>query len=176
MSRIEFRLSGSGGQGILLMGIIIAESAIQKGSKAIQSQSYGPEARGGASKCEVIISEEDIDFPKVLNPNYIVALTQIAADKYLVNLEKDTIIILDDNITVPETCNNKNIYSLPIINTAFNKLRRGITANIITLGALYKISKFIDKETLINSILSRIPKGTEELNIKAFEEGMNLVK
>jgi 2-oxoglutarate ferredoxin oxidoreductase subunit gamma len=73
--RTEFRLSGSGGQGLLLAGIVLAEAAILEDKNAVQTQSYGPEARGGASKAEVVVSDEDIDYPKATDPDFLLALT-----------------------------------------------------------------------------------------------------
>lgn len=98
MKYTEIRLSGSGGQGIILMGIILAEAAIMNGVNAIQSQSYGPEARGGASKAEVIINDGEIDFPKVRKPDILLALTQEAFDKYIVDIKEGGIVILDEKL------------------------------------------------------------------------------
>ncbi len=175
MDRLEIRISGSGGQGILMMGIIIAESSIANGNNAIQSQSYGPEARGGASKCEVIIDDNEIYFPKVKSPDYLVALTQTAADKYLADITPETVIIVDSDVKVPSNIKNK-VYTLPIIDTAINVINKRITANIVCLGAFYEITKFVDVEVLKKTILGRIPAGHEYINMDAFEAGRELIK
>lgn len=101
-NQVELRLSGSGGQGLLLAGIILSEAAILENKNAVQTQSYGPEARGGASKAEVIISHDDIDFPKVTIPNIVLALTQVASDKYIETVAEDGIVIVDDKIILPK--------------------------------------------------------------------------
>src|SRR6056297_1427968 len=99
MDRFEIRLSGAGGQGMILAGIIIAEAALhEEGLNVTQTQSYGPESRGGASRAEVVLSKEVIDFPKVINPDILVALTQKAYDKYSKDVKEDGIVIIDDSI------------------------------------------------------------------------------
>lgn len=170
----EIRLSGSGGQGIILMGIILAEAAIMNGDNAIQSQSYGPEARGGASKAEVIISEGEIDFPKVRKPDILLSLTQEAFDKYIVDIQEGGIIIVDEKIEIP-TLKNFKVYQVPILSTSNDVLKKSMVANIVALGAFNKITNLIDEKTLKKAILKRVPKGTEELNTKAFDMGVNLV-
>ena len=100
--RIEIRLSGSGGQGLILAGIILAEAAIIDGKNAVQTQSYGPEARGGASRSEVIISNGSIDYPKVSKSDILLALTEEAVIKYKGSLKEDGLLILDSSIEKPE--------------------------------------------------------------------------
>jgi len=96
MSRYEIRLSGSGGQGMVLAGLILSEAAgIYDGKFVTQTKSYGPEARGGASRTEVVISTEEIDYPKVMQPDLVLAMTQEAQDKYCQDLKKDGILIVD---------------------------------------------------------------------------------
>lgn len=170
----EIRLSGSGGQGIILMGIILAEAAIMNGDNAIQSQSYGPEARGGASRAEVIISEGEIDFPKVRKPDILLSLTQEAFDKYIVDLEEGGIVIADEKVKIENTDRYK-IYQIPIMSTTNDILKKPMVANIVALGAFNKITKLVDEEILREAILKRVPKGTEDLNVKAFDMGIGLV-
>lgn len=122
MDRIELRLSGSGGQGLILAGIILAEAALYDGMNVVQSQSYGPEARGGASKAEVIISKSEINYPKVNKCDILLSLTQIACDKYIDSLKIGGTLIIDNSVVKPDR-NDINIYSLPILNTANYKLK-----------------------------------------------------
>jgi len=103
MDRFEIRLSGAGGQGMILAGIIIAEAALyEEGLNVTQTQSYGPESRGGASRAEVVLSNEIIDFPKVIKPDILVSLTQEAYDKYNEDVKNEGIIIVDDSIETDE--------------------------------------------------------------------------
>lgn len=174
--RYEIRLSGAGGQGLILIGKILAEAAaIYDNKNATQSQSYGPEARGGASRSEVIISDEDIDFPKAINIDLLLAMTQEAVDKYTVDMKENGVVIIDDHFVkkVPE--GNFRVYSFPITQIAEEKIGRKIVANIVALGAMERLSRIISEDAVINAIRARVPKGTEELNIKAFRAGQELV-
>ncbi len=170
----EIRLSGSGGQGIILAGIILADAAIQEGNNAIQSQSYGPEARGGASKAEVIISSDEIHFPKVQNPDYLICLTQVAADKYLQEIDENCIVIVDDGIVLPSDIVAKKVISIPILKTAIEEIGKPIVANIVMVGAIAEITGVVSATSVKNSVLSRVPAGTETLNTIALETGKKL--
>lgn len=173
-NQVELRLSGSGGQGLLLAGIILSEAAIIEGKNAIQTQSYGPEARGGASKAEVLISEDDIDFPKVTAPNIVLCLTQIAADKYIETIREDGIVIADSKIILPEGLKAKRILSVPIIETAHDVVGRSIVANIVAIGAIVEATNIVSRESVEKAVLKRVPKGTEDLNRLALQEGYKL--
>lgn len=174
--RMEFNFSGTGGQGVILLGVIMAETAINSGLNALQTQCFGPEARGGASRCEVIISEEDIHFPKVQKPDYVLCLSQPAADKFAKDLCPDTVLVVDSLIELNGNPGTEKIYSLPIVDTARNEVGREITANIVSLGAIQEITQLFSKEDLLKTVLVRVPKGTEDINTKAIEAGIELVK
>jgi 2-oxoglutarate ferredoxin oxidoreductase subunit gamma len=168
----EIRLSGSGGQGLILAGVILAEAALIDGKRAIQSQSYGPEARGGSSKAEVIISDNEIDFVKVQKCDMLLCLTQAAYDKYGKDFTR--LLIIDENLNVkyPEP---EKVVRIPILDTALEKLGKPMVANIVALGAVNGVLNLVSKESLVNAVISRVPKGTEELNKRALESGYGLV-
>lgn len=172
--KIEFRLSGSGGQGLILAGIILAEAALRDNKNAVQTQSYGPEARGGASKSEVIISDSEINYPKVRESDVLLALTQTACDKYIENLKDNGILIVDEHVEIKNK-NNIIIYKYPIIRTASEMLGNKMVSNIVALGVIRGITNVVSIDSLREAILERVPRGTEELNERAFEEGLNLV-
>lgn len=172
MKRSEIRLSGSGGQGIILAGIILAEAALLEGKNAVQSQSYGPEARGGASKSEVIISSDSVDYPKVTDPSLVLALTSEAYSKYARGCSEHVLVLVDDSVN---TSLDKGVVSLPIIKTAREELGRPIVANIVALGAINGAAKLVSPESLEQAVLHRVPKGTEELNKKALHLGYKLI-
>ncbi|AOT68110.1 2-oxoacid:acceptor oxidoreductase family protein [Geosporobacter ferrireducens] len=174
--QVEIRLTGSGGQGLILGGIIMAEAALLDGKNAIQSQSYGPEARGGASKAEVIISENEIDFPKVEVPDLLLSLTQVAADKYINDIKKDGILLVDSSVRLPEGVQAGKVIQIPILQTAVEVIGKPMVANIIAMGAIQQILNTVSKESLEEAVLSRVPKGTEELNRRALAEGYRLVE
>ena len=168
----EIRLSGSGGQGLILAGVILAEAALIDGKRAIQSQSYGPEARGGSSKAEVIISDNEIDFVKVQKCDMLLCLTQAAYDKYGKDFTRLLIIDKDLNVKYPEP---EKVVRIPILDTALEKLGKPMVANIVALGAVNGVLNLVSKESLVSAVISRVPKGTEELNKRALESGYELV-
>lgn len=173
-NQVEIRLSGSGGQGLILGGIILAEAALMDDKEAVQSQSYGPEARGGASKAEVIISDCAIHYPKVQKCDVLLSLTQKSCDKYLSNLKENGTLIIDESVELPEYDNNYKIHQMPILKTATKDIGRSMVANIVALGALNEIVKVVSDDSLEKAILNRVPRGTENLNRSAFESGKKI--
>lgn len=174
-NRKEIRLSGSGGQGLILGGIILAEAAILDGNNAIQSQSYGPEARGGASKSEVIISSEEIDYPKVDKADILLALNTVACKKYLHTLKEQGLLIIDESVSLENTDLAYKIVQVPILDTASNKVGKAMVSNIVALGVIQQLTDVVTKEALEKAVLGRVPKGTEDLNKKALQGGYSLV-
>lgn len=172
--RYEFRLSGEGGQGIILAGIILAEAAIQDGRNAIQTQVYGPESRGGATKAEVIISDEEIDYPKAGRIDLLLALTQEACDKYSGDLKETGILIMDSSEVVAPPSGGFGAFRLPIIETAREKVGKVVVSNIVALGTVVALSGVISREAIEKAVLARVPKGTEELNLKALVAGFEM--
>jgi 2-oxoglutarate ferredoxin oxidoreductase subunit gamma len=171
--RYEFRLSGSGGQGLILAGKILAEAAaIYDGKNATQSQSYGPEARGGSSRSEVIISDEDIDYPKAVNIDFLLAFTQEACDKYINDVKKNGVVLIDSGYVMKCPEGHFKVYSLPITEIAEKEIGKTLVANIVALGIIAELSGVVSKDAIESAILSRVPKGTEELNLKAFRAGI----
>lgn len=176
MATQELRLTGSGGQGLILAGIILAEAALLDGMNVVQSQSYGPEARGGASKSEVIISKDEINYPKVDNCDIFLALTQDAFDEYSDSVKEGGIFILDTSIENKSKMNNDlNTYIVSIIDTAREKIGKAMVSNIVALGAICELTKVVSKRSLIEAVMIRVPRGTEELNKRALLEGFNLI-
>jgi 2-oxoglutarate ferredoxin oxidoreductase subunit gamma len=173
--RYEIRLSGEGGQGIVLAGVILAEAAaIYDGKNATQTQVYGPESRGGASKAEVIISDEEIDYPKAMAVDLLLALTQAAADKYGYDLKPSGILVVDSAKVVNVPGGNFAVHRLPIIDTAKDEVGKAMVANIVSLGVIAGLSKVVSREAIEQAVLARVPKGTEELNRRALEAGFTL--
>jgi len=175
--RYEIRLSGSGGQGLILVGKVLAEAAaIYEGLNATQSQSYGPEARGGASRSEVIISDGDIDYPKAENIDILLALTQEACDKYIKDLNDNGTLIVDSQMVKNIPDGNFKVVKLPIIRSASERLGKFIVANIVALGIIVKISNIVSLDSVQHAIRARVPKGTEDINLKALNEGILLAE
>ncbi|MCL1992322.1 MAG: 2-oxoacid:acceptor oxidoreductase family protein [Spirochaetes bacterium] len=169
--RTEFRLSGSGGQGILLAGIVLSEAAIIEDLNVVQTQSYGPEARGGSSKAEVVISDTDIDYPKNTDPDFLLALTADAYKTYG-PAQGGGIIIVDSSVTLDPAIKAKTV-ALPIIETAV-KTGKEIVTNIVALGVIVGLSKIVKQESIEKAVLGRVPKGTTDLNVAALKAGFEL--
>lgn len=175
MKKQEIRLAGSGGQGVILATIILAEAAFLDQKHVVQSQSYGPEARGGMCKAEVVIDEKPINYTKVQSPTFLLALTQQSLDKYSENLPENTVIMADSSLNIPAHLTDKKIIRIPILGTAIDVVGRAMTANIVAVGAINTALKLSSEEALKKAVKMHIPKGTEELNMKALAEGINLV-
>ena len=152
--RYDIRFSGSGGQGIITAGILLAQAAAIKGGKnAVQSQSYGPEARGGASKAEVIISDDEINYPKIVSPDIVISLTQEAYNKYAVDL-KDDVVVIVDTAMVHEYDNKKHkTYDVPVIAAVSKELGSSVSANIAVLGVVNEICSIVKHEWLLDVII-----------------------
>ncbi|MFQ5803939.1 MAG: 2-oxoacid:acceptor oxidoreductase family protein [Candidatus Methylomirabilales bacterium] len=174
--RYEIRISGEGGQGVILAGIIVAEAAIQDGRNVVQSQVYGPESRGGATKAEIIISDEEIDYPKAGRIDLLLALTQEACDKYWEDLKDTGTLIVDSTKIVALPSGRFATFRLPILETAREKVGREVVANIVALGSVVALSQVISREAIEKAVLARVPKGTEEQNLKALAAGFELAQ
>lgn len=173
---MQFRLSGTGGQGLILAGIILAEAAILDGKWATQSQSYGPESRGGAAKSEVIISNQLIHFPKVTRPDVLLAMSQASMNKFSKDLPVDSILIIDSQFVKDLPPYSGQIYELAITATAKEKLGGVISANMVALGALNELVGEVSEESLIKAVLQRVPRGTEVMNEQAIRIGITLAQ
>jgi 2-oxoglutarate ferredoxin oxidoreductase subunit gamma len=167
--RKEIRVCGFGGQGIILAGMVLGKAASVFGDyHAVQTQSYGPEARGGASRSEVVISDEPIGFPGVMEADILVAMSQPAFDKYTGDLKKDAVIIVDPSLVI----DTGDFKTIGIEFTALAEdLGRKIVANIIMLGSLVKITGVVTEEAITQAVLDSVPPRTIELNKKALEIG-----
>ena len=168
--KIDIRLSGTGGQGIISGGVILAEAAVIDGKEVIQTQSYGPEARGGASRAEVIISNEPIKYPKVIIPKYLLLMSQKAADLYADKITEGGIILVDTT-NVPNMPSIKTqVINLPISQLAVEEIGNKLTANVLAIGALAAIGNLVTLQSLQEATRSRLPK-VAALNVRALNLG-----
>ncbi len=171
--RREVRFSGFGGQGIILSAVILGRAAVMYDHTfAVQTQVYGPEARGGASMSAVIIDDEEILYPKVANPDIFVIMSQEGFEKYGAAAQLDAVMLLDS--TLVHSRPDCMFYEIPATAVARKTLGRDIVANIVMLGALVGYTHVVSEEALKKAILDSVPKGTEELNTKAMELGIAL--
>jgi len=170
--RLEIRVAGFGGQGIIRIGLMLATAACIYGDKnAVETQSYGPESRGGACKSEVVISDEEIDFPKVSNPDILIAMSQEAYNRYADTLKKGGILLLDSDLVLKqEEPPDIQVFEISATKIA-EELGNTIVANVVMLGAFTSITNLVEIEAIKKSILDNTPKKTEKLNLTAFEKG-----
>lgn len=177
--RFELRLSGSGGQGMILGAVILSEAIGKDLSKNVtQTQSYGPEARGGASKADVVVSSSEIFYPKAMKLDLLLAMTQESLDSYFPFLKEGGILLIDETYVTEIPTND--YYALPLTQLAREEIGIIMVANVIALGAIAAITDIVTKEDLLEAVLQRAPKGTEQKNRKAveigFREGLKLKK
>jgi len=171
--RYDIRLSGSGGQGLIFAGTILAEAlGIYENKNVAQTQSYGPEARGGASRSDLVFSSGEIYYPKAIKLDLLLALTQEACDTYYLNLKDDGILLVDSNLVTQPPA--REIIGLPFTQTAKEKLGTPVVANIIALGVISSLTKIVSKESLIEAVKSKSPKAMLDMNLKALELGFEL--
>lgn len=156
----EIRLSGFGGQGLITAGILLAEAAISEGNNAIHTQSYGPQARGGASNSEVIVSDGDIDYPRVVAPDVLLVMSQEAADKYAGTVRPGGVLICDSTFVekLPDTP-AVEVYPMPISLWARNDIGKGVVANIIAAGLVAGLTDAVGQEALLEAVRARFGKG-----------------
>ncbi len=174
-SRYEIRLSGSGGQGLILMGIILAEAiGVYDGKHVAQTQSYGPEARGGSSKSEVIVSDEEIDYPKAMRLDLLLAMNQKSCDEFFPDLKSEGILIVDSTFVTQVP--TPKVFQIPFTRIAREKFKKEVVANIIALGALSQLTPIVSAKAIESAVLAKVPKGTEKLNRDALRAGMNAAR
>ena len=177
MARIEIRFAGFGGQGLLLAGIMLGNAAsILAGKNAAQTQSYGTEARGGASQCNVVIDDDPITYVGVVHPDVFVCMSQEAYDKFVGDVKEGGTVFYDADLVKIKEVTGASQVSIPATKTAMEVLDRRVVANMVILGSVIEATKVLDAEIVKECIKGNVPKGTEEINLKAFDEGRGLYR
>ncbi len=172
----QIQLSGAGGQGLVLAGIILAEAAMRDGKNVAVAQSYGPEARLGASKAEVIISTEKIAYPQVTQPDILLCLSQDAFDKYFPTVDEHTLVFIDSTHVQAPSLERDSIYKLPFVRSAIECVGNKLVANIVALGALNAVTGLVSWESLQKAVEHRTPAKFREQNVRALEVGRQLAQ
>ncbi len=169
-ARYEIRLSGSGGQGMMLAAMLLSEAlGADPKINVVQTKSYGPEARGGASKADIVVSPNEIYYPKPFRLDLLLAMTQESLDKYGPDLREQGTLIIDETLVTnpPETLH----FALPLTQLARDEVQNVMVANVISLGAIAAITEIVPREAMMQAVLARAPKGTGEKNKLALEIG-----
>jgi 2-oxoglutarate ferredoxin oxidoreductase subunit gamma len=173
---MEIRIAGFGGQGVMLAGNILGKAASIYGNKyATMTQSFGPEARGGYASSCLIISEEKILYPYLTKPDILVVMSQEAYTKYIKDLKESGTLIVEEELVKLETeplrqMADAKIFKVPATRIA-EQVGKRVVLNIVMLGFIVGVTKILDREVVLKAILATVPKGTEEMNKKAFESG-----
>jgi 2-oxoglutarate ferredoxin oxidoreductase subunit gamma len=173
--RHEVRFSGFGGQGIILAAVILGRAAaLYDGKHAVQTQVYGPEARGGASMSAVIIDDEPILYPEVTVPDIYVIMSQEGFERYGAKAPKEAVMVIDsDMVEGRPACTFREV---PATSEARNTLGKVIVANIVMLGAVVAATGVVSDAAIGKAVLDSVPKGTEKLNLAALKRGMELIR
>ena len=176
------RFTGFGGQGVILMGIVLARAAVLhdqpvgvdgkvKRKSAIQTQSYGPSARGGHSRCDVKISTEEMHYPFVEIPDYLVIMSRQGYKKYIHDVKPETKIVLDPDLVTEKP--SGHVFRINAIKSA-EEMGTRIVANVVMLGAFREISNIVTYEAMEKAMLEIVPKPTYDLNKNALKMGRKL--
>ncbi len=175
MARQEIRFAGFGGQGLVLAGIILGKAAsIYAGKHAAQTQSYGTEARGGASQCNVVIDDKEITNVGVVNPDIFIVMSQEAYDRYIGHVKKEGKVYYDSDLVKPKETGIQHI-PIPSTKVAIG-LGRQMVANVVMLGAMAEATRLLDLKCMKSALEESVPTGTEDLNLKAFDAGRSLIQ
>ena len=175
MERCRMVFSGSGGQGVITAAIILAEAAVlHEELTAVQTQAYGAAARGGATRSDVIISDVPINFPKVIQPNVLVCLTQEAYNKFYDIIRPGGLLIMDTRYVQPQLKVDAVQRQLPMYETVMDRIGKPIVFNICMLGAVVGLTQLVRPESIMKVLEQRIPSGFLEMNRQALELGLEL--
>lgn len=175
MNRLEIRLSGFGGQGIIRSGEIVGKAAVlYDGRYATFTQSYGPESRGGACAAQVAIADDPVElsYPHVIAPSILIIMSQGGYNKYVPGFRRDGLLIIDEGLVeLDEEAEGLRVLKIPATRIA-EELGRRIVANVVMLGFVAAVTDIASPEAVRQGVLDSVPKGTEELNERAFERGL----
>jgi 2-oxoglutarate ferredoxin oxidoreductase subunit gamma len=172
MVRTEIKIGGFGGQGVILSGYIIGRAAsIYDNMYATMIQAFGPEARGSACSAQIIVSSDPIDYPYIVSPSIMVVMSQEAYSRFSPELTKGGILITEEELVTPHNL-RKDVkhFSIPATRIA-EELGKKLVLNIVMMGFMTAVTKLLDPKAMRKAVTASVPKGTEELNLRAFEEG-----
>jgi 2-oxoglutarate ferredoxin oxidoreductase subunit gamma len=176
MSRTEILIGGVGGQGVVLSGILLGTAAtLFDGKKAVQTQSYSSELRGGSARAEVIISEEPVSDPQVRKPDILIALAEEALPRYIGQIKPKGLLVIDSDLVKGAKPGDYEILSIPATSIAGKEMGNIVVANLIILGALIKKTGLLSVEAMEKAIEVSVPKKATALNLDAFRRGLELI-
>jgi len=175
MNTQSFVFTGAGGQGVITAAIILGEAAaIHEGLNAVQTQVYGPEARGGSTRADVVISKDPIRFPKVVNPHVLVCLTQEAYDKYGRIVQPGGVLLIDSLYVTNVKNTEAQQVILPIFETTRKEINNTVVFNIAVLGCILALTNIVRPESVLKALRTKIAPSYLDINTKALELGINM--
>ena len=172
---IQIRLSGFGGQGIVLAGVLLGHAGVRDGRRAAGSNSYGAQARGSACKAEVILAENAVDFPHVLEADVLVAMSQGAYDRFIGETKTSGLVIYDSQLTKPKVSRIPH-HPVPATEVAVREIGNKQVANIVMLGALITLTRAVSEKSMETAVCDHVPQRFKEVNVKALRRGFELGK
>jgi 2-oxoglutarate ferredoxin oxidoreductase subunit gamma len=174
-NRQEIRFCGAGGQGIIRAAIVLAEAAgVYDGKYVCQTQSYGPESRGGLCKSDIVISNTEIDYPKASKPYYILTMNQASCDAYFPDLKPSGLLMVDE--TLVKKVPTGRVVAVPFTYIARNQVGSEVSSNMVALGTFCYLSGIVSMDGLESALMERVPNGTREINLKALKAGIEAAK
>ncbi|MDY6953143.1 MAG: 2-oxoacid:acceptor oxidoreductase family protein [Thermodesulfobacteriota bacterium] len=169
--RYDMRFGGSGGQGIVLAAMVLAEAAgIGDGHHVCQTQSYGPEARGGTCQAEVVVSKKPVDYPRAMKLDLLLAMNQASCDAHFADLKPEGLLVVDAGLV--DQIPTHRAVAIPFSDIAQKKGGKRLVANMVALGAVVQLTKTVSPKAVEAALRARAPKGTEEMNLRAFQAGI----
>ena len=170
----QIRLCGFGGQGIILAGIIFGHAAVNNGKQVAGSSSYGAQARGGYARSDVVISEEPIVFPHVIEADILITMSQQAYDRYIEDIAPQAVVLFEEQMVIPRSLNWIKQIGIPATLHAIEELDQKQAANIVMLCAAVAITRVVKKDALLSAIRENVDERFLDLNLKACELGFSL--
>ncbi|HSR10851.1 MAG TPA: 2-oxoacid:acceptor oxidoreductase family protein [Thermodesulfobacteriota bacterium] len=175
MKRTEILIGGVGGQGVILAGILLGSAAtLFDGKKAVQTQAYSSEQRGGMARAEVILDEEPVTDPQVRKPDILIALAQDAVNRHLLKIKPGGLLVADSDLVLRYEKGNFDVLSLPATSIADKEMGNTVVANLVLLGGLIKKTGILSVEAMEKAIAANVPPKAKELNLKAFRRGLEM--
>jgi 2-oxoglutarate ferredoxin oxidoreductase subunit gamma len=170
MARTEIRITGLGGQGVILLGYVLGKAAALHGDRhAVMTQSFGPEARGSACSAQVVVDEERIAYPYPIHPQHLIALSQDGYDLHIDQCAENAMVFIDSDLVEPKSSQRKHL--LVQATRIAEDVGRRILLNMVMLGFFGRHSNILDVAAFRSAIAGSVPPGTEEMNLAAFERG-----
>lgn len=172
---VQIRLSGFGGQGIVLAGVLLGHAGVRDGRRVAGSNSYGAQARGSACKAEVILGENPVDFPHVLEADVLVAMSQGAYDQFIGETKATGLVIYDSQLTKPKVSRIPH-KPVPATEVAIREIGNKQVANIVMLGALVTLTRVVSEKSMETAVCDHVPPRFKDVNVKALRRGVELGK